>query len=107
VLAAGREPNPAFLPVVPLEPLAYSREYAAAMAGSSPDVSWPRPQRGSRKMLMLGAQYVSPAWPVLCMPRASVVTAPATARHSEQLKAAVERMTCGKAGAAWTGPRRS
>jgi len=38
------------------------------------------------------------------MPRASVATAPATARHSERLKAAVERMTCGKAVAARTGP---
>ena len=38
----------------------------------SPGVSWPLPQRGSRKMLMFGAKKVSPACPILCIARASV-----------------------------------
>ncbi len=36
--------------------------YSPLQKGSSPGVSWPRPHRGSRKMLMLGAQNVSPAF---------------------------------------------
>ncbi|THU65638.1 hypothetical protein C4D60_Mb05t05730 [Musa balbisiana] len=66
--------------------LTYWTAYSDATRGSSPGVSCPWPQRGSRKMLMLGAQKVRLVWPTLCMARAST----ATARASVRLKAAAE-----------------
>ena len=56
-----------------LEPVMYPTVYLLASSGSSPGVSWPRPHRGSRNTLMLGAHKVSPsACPLLYTPRASL-----------------------------------
>eukprot|EP00850_Spirogloea_muscicola_P010499 SM000062S19885 [mRNA] locus=s62:88831:98623:- [translate_table: standard] len=54
------------------KPRTNATENAAESVGSSPGVSWPLPQRGSRKMLMLGDQKVRPALPTECMALASV-----------------------------------
>ena len=73
--------------------------------GSSPYVSWPRPQRGSRKMLMLGDQVSSepPMRFGLGLPRPSAYTArtsvlmlAATSCSRRSLKLAASPTGCGK-----------
>ena len=44
----------------PCKPVTKAAAISPAKKGSSPQVSWPRPQRGSRKMFTLGDQKVRP-----------------------------------------------
>merc|ERR1719253_923617 len=69
--------------------------YSPFSTGSSPGVSCPRPQRGSRKMFMLGDQNVRPlVTPMLARARASSpITAPTLENRVRLKDAAIERDT--------------
>src|SRR4029078_5198067 len=87
----------------PCSPRQNATPSRAVRYGHSPYVSWPRPQRGSRKMLMLGDQNVSPlycnrrsfATARLYLARASVEMALASSFRRSSLKVAAMAMAWG------------
>ena len=71
--------------------------YVPVTSGSSPGVSSPRPQRGSRNMFTVGAQKVSPpVWPTLFIARPSTPMAAPIARHRLALNALLDVTAIGK-----------